>query len=208
MGVAFYFSWKLTLVVMSSVPLLYLALTLVANRQSLRAREQSEKLQSALRCITTAVSSIEAVKSFNGERHELHNFKKTSGLAARLYRRVANLRSMQIGIMQFFTISIFVQGFWYGKYLVDNGDGDAAHILTTFWAVLMAMSCLASTMPQLVVLNKGQAAGANLTMLMKQISASDQQLELRGNVKPTMCLGDIEFRNVWLVLVYFGRHAD
>ncbi|XP_014557496.1 hypothetical protein COCVIDRAFT_96814 [Bipolaris victoriae FI3] len=196
LGVAFYSSWKLALVVMSSIPFLYLFLTLVANRQLIRTREQSEMLQATIKYMTTAISNIEAVKSLNGERYELQIFEKTAGLAARLYRRVANFRSMQIGIMQFFTISIFVQGFWYGKYLVGNGDGGAADILTTFWSVLMATSSLASVMPQLVVLTKGREAGANLAMLMEHKPTSHQELELQGHIKPARCPGTIEFRKV------------
>ncbi|EUC43512.1 hypothetical protein COCMIDRAFT_7071 [Bipolaris oryzae ATCC 44560] len=196
LGVAFYFSWKLALVVMSSIPFLYLFLTLIANRQLFRTREQSEMLQAALKYMTTAISNIEVIKSLNGEQHELQIFEKTACLAARLYRRVANFRSMQIGIMQFFTISIFVQGFWYGKYLVGNGDGEASDILTTFWSVLMATSSLASVMPQLVVLTKGREAGANLGMLIEHNPTSDQQLELQGHIKPARCLGTIEFITV------------
>lgn len=172
-------------------------MTLLANRQTIRARQQSEKLQSALKYITTAISNIETVKCLNGEQHELRNFKVATGLAAHLYRSVANLRSMQIGLMQFFTVSIFVQGFWYGKNLVDTGEAKAADVLTTFWAVLMAMHSLATVMPQFIVLSKGQAAGANLAMLVNQIPRCDQQLEAQGQTKPQRCLGDIEFRNVW-----------
>ncbi|USP82473.1 putative ABC transporter [Curvularia clavata] len=194
--VAFYLSWKLTLVLISGFPILYLIAALIENRQSLCAHQQSEKLHSALKYITTAISSIETVKCFNGEQYELRNFKTAAGLAARLYRSVANFRSMQIGLMQFFTISIFVQGFWYGKRLVDTGEGSAADILTTFWAVLMAMSGLSAAMPQLIVLTKGRVAGANLAMLVKQIPACDQQLELQGQTKPKRCIGDIEFKKV------------
>lgn len=160
-------------------------------------------LQVALKYMTTAISNIEAVKSLNGEQYELYIFEKTAGLAARLYRRVANFQSMQIGIMQFFTISIFVQGFWYGKYLVDNGDGEASDILTTFWSVLMGTSSLASVMPQSVVLTKGREAGANLAMLMEHNPTSGQHLESRGHIKPVRCLGTIEFSKVCLPRLLF-----
>lgn len=190
---------------MSSVPFLYLFLTLVANRQLLRTREQSEMLQSTLKYMTAAISNIEAVKSLNGERYELHIFARTAGLAARLYRRVANFRSIQIGIMQFFTISIFAQGFWYGKYLVGNGDDEASDILTTFWSVLMATSSLASVMPQLVVLTKGREAGTNLATLMEHTATADQQVESRGHIKPARCLGSIEFRKVCLFCLIYGN---
>jgi ATP-binding cassette subfamily B (MDR/TAP) protein 1 len=196
LGVAFYYSWNLTLVIMCTIPLLYLAQSLIANWLSFRAREQSEKLQSALKYVTTAISSIETVKCFNGERQELQKFKSIASTAAGLYRRVANFRSMQIGIMQFFTISVFVQGFWYGNHLVDTGDSNAGDVLTTFWAALMAMSGMTTLMPQLIVLQKGKAAGASLAVLMKRISTSHQQLESQGQTKPARCPGDIKFEKV------------
>ncbi|KNG47407.1 multidrug resistance protein 2 [Stemphylium lycopersici] len=171
-------------------------MALIAKRLSLRAREQSEKLRFALKYVTTAISSIEAVKCFNGERQELQKFKSTASTAAGLYRRVANFRSMQIGIMQFFTVSVFVQGFWYGNHLVDTGDNNAGDVLTTFWAALIAMSGMTTLMPQLIVLQKGKAAGASLTVLMKQISTSHQRLESQGQTKLARCPGNIKFEKV------------
>ncbi|KAK1909126.1 hypothetical protein P3342_011204 [Pyrenophora teres f. teres] len=196
LGVAFYYSWDLTLIILCSIPLLYLVQSLVSNRLSVRVREHGEKLEFALKYITTALSNIEMVKCFNGERHELQVFTKIVSIAAGLYRRVANLRSIQIGIMQFFTVSVFVQGFWYGSHIIDTGASDAGKVLTTFWAALMAMSGVTSLMPQLIVLHKGKTAGGKLMMLMKQISTSDCQLESQGHIKPSRCPGDIEFKHV------------
>jgi ATP-binding cassette subfamily B (MDR/TAP) protein 1 len=113
---------------------------------------------------------------------------------------VANFRSIQIGIMQFFTLSVFVQGFWYGSHLVDIGDSTPGGVFTTFWAVLMAMSGMTQIMPQLIVLSKGKTAGAKLSLLTKQMSEIDQQLESQGRTRPVQCPGDIEFRKVTLVL--------
>jgi ATP-binding cassette subfamily B (MDR/TAP) protein 1 len=181
---------------MCTIPLLYLVQAFVAKRLSLRSHEQAEKLQSALKYITTAIQSIETVKCFNGERYELQTFTKVVGVAAGLYKRVANLRSIQIGLMQFFTLSVFVQGFWYGSHLVDTGKSDAGKVLTTFWAALMAISGITMVLPQFIVLQQGKMAGAKLSIVVKQISSSDQMLELQGKTKPARCPGDIEFRKV------------
>jgi ATP-binding cassette subfamily B (MDR/TAP) protein 1 len=181
---------------MSTIPLLYLVQAIVAKRLSLRSHEQARKLQSALKYITTLIQNIETVKCFNGEQYELQNFTKIVGVAASLYRHVANLRSVQIGLMQFFTLSVFVQGFWYGSHLVDNGKADPGKVLTTFWAALMAISGITQVLPQFIVLQKGKMAGAKLSIVMKQISTNDQQLELQGRTMPSRCPGDIEFRHV------------
>ncbi len=206
LGVALYYSWNLTLVIMCTIPILYLAQSLVAGRLSLQAHEQAGKLQSALKYITTAVTSIETVKCFNGERYELRVFTNIIATAASLYRGVANLRSIQIGIMQFYTMSIFVQGFWYGSHLVNIGHNDPDDVITTFWAALMAMSGMTQMMPQLIVLQTGKMAGTKLSLLLKQISTSDQQLESQGQLRPARCPGDIEFQQV-IVLVPHASHS-
>jgi ATP-binding cassette subfamily B (MDR/TAP) protein 1 len=197
LGVAFYYAWNLTLVILCSVPLIYLVQSFVAHRLSIRANEQADKLQLALKCLANAIQSIEMVKCFNGEQHELQTFKKVTALAAGLYKRVANLRSLQIGAMQFFTLSVFVQGFFYGGHLISAGKKDLGQIVTTFWAALMSIQCIAGFLPQLIVLQKGKVAGARLQLLMNQISANDQRQELDGLLKPSRCSGDIELRQVW-----------
>ncbi|KAH8702984.1 P-loop containing nucleoside triphosphate hydrolase protein [Phaeosphaeriaceae sp. PMI808] len=197
LGVALYYSWNLTLVVLSSVPLIYLFQSFLARRLSIRVNEQAGKLQSALKYITNAIQNIETVKCFNGEQQELHSFSGITALAARAYLRVANLRSMQIGTMQFLTLSIFVQGFWYGSYLVSSGDLSAGQVITTFWAALMAIMGITGFLPQFIVMQKGKVAGARLRLLMKQMSASDKRQEVGGHLKPLRCLGDIEFRDVY-----------
>jgi ATP-binding cassette subfamily B (MDR/TAP) protein 1 len=98
--------------------------------------------------------------------------------------------------MQFFTFSVFVQGFWYGTHLVRSGDRNVAQITTTFWAALLAIQGITGFLPQFIVLQKGKLAGAHLRLLMRQISASDQDHETGGHLKPLRCPGDIEFRQV------------
>jgi ATP-binding cassette subfamily B (MDR/TAP) protein 1 len=196
LGVAFYYSWNLTLVILCTVPLIYLVQMFISNRLSIRANEQTDKLQLALKYIANTITSIETVKCFNGEHYELQVFTKVTAVAASIYNRVANLRSLQIGVMQFFTLSVFVQGFWYGTHLVRTGSRDVGQVTTTFWAALLAIQGITGFLPQLIVLQKGKIAGAHLRFLMDQISASDQGHDLEGHLKPARCAGDIEFREV------------
>jgi ATP-binding cassette subfamily B (MDR/TAP) protein 1 len=196
LGVAFYYSWNLTLVILCTVPLIYIVQAFVAHLLSIQAQAQANKLKLALKYITNSVNSIETIKCFNGEGYELQVFTKITALAANTYMRVANLRSVQIGAMQFFTLSVFVQGFWYGSHLIRAGDITAAQVITTFWAGLMAISGITGFLPQLIVLQKGKLAGAQLLMLTSQISDTDQGQEQLGDKNPARCPGDIEFRNV------------
>ncbi|KAH7406010.1 P-loop containing nucleoside triphosphate hydrolase protein [Phaeosphaeria sp. MPI-PUGE-AT-0046c] len=178
LGVAFYYSWNLTFVILCGVPLVYAVQSVLSQRLSNRANEQADRLQWALKYLTNAIQSIELVKCFNGESYELQAFTKATAVAASIYARVANLRSMQVGTMQFFTLSIFVQGFWYGNHIVKSGEKDIEQIITTFWAALMAVQGITGFLPQFIVLQKGKLAGAHLQVLMSQISASDQRRDI------------------------------
>jgi ATP-binding cassette subfamily B (MDR/TAP) protein 1 len=195
-GVAFYSSWNLTLVVICSVPIVYLLMTYLSKLLSKRAHEHSDKLQQALKYVTNAIQSIEMVKCFNGERFEVQRYTSAIDLAGRLYKRQANIRSLQLGVIQFFTLSIFVQGFWYGSNLVRSGQKDAGQVLTTFWAALLAVTAVTEFLPQFIILQKGKVAGARLRALMGQISRSDSMMEAEGHERPAHCAGDVVFENV------------
>lgn len=194
MGVAFYYSWNLTLVIICSVPLIYLAQAYLSKRLSTRARDQANQLQQALRYVTNAIQSIETVKCFNGENYELQVFSKASSLAADLYKRVANIRSTQIGLIQFFTLTVFVQGFAYGSHLIRSGELDVGSVITTFWAALLAIGGITGFLPQFIVMQKGKISGARLRALVEQMTKEDEPLESRGQFQPSRCPGDIEFR--------------
>jgi len=186
------------------MPLIYLIESIVSHRLLIRANEQAKRLQVALKCLTTAILSIETVKCFNGEQYELQMFTSMTALAARVYLDVANLRSIQIGAMQFFTLSVFVQGFWYGSHIIRSGDRNVGQVITTFWAALLAIQGITGFLPQFIVMQKGKGAGARLQMLLKQISTNDQSQEAEGDLMPLRCPGDIEFREV-RVLFTTGR---
>jgi len=181
---------------MCTIPLIYLFQAYISSRISSRVHEQAGQLQQALKYMTNAIQSIETVKCFNGQAYEIQMFTRTASRAAKLYYHVAHHRSIQIGVMQFFTLSVFVQGFWYGSRLVDSGDRTAAQVLTTFWAALMAIDGITGFLPQFIVMQKGKIAGGRLRLLMHQITASEQRQEFQGRSRPVKCLGDIEFQNV------------
>lgn len=112
--------------------------------------------------------------------------------------------------MQFFRLSVFVQGFWYGTHLVKPGNRNVGQVTTTFWAALLAIQGITGFLPQFNVLQKGKMAGAHLRQLMNQISASNQRHEMEGDLKPKRCSGDIEFKQVRLYplkLLHYANHT-
>ncbi|KAF2177036.1 P-loop containing nucleoside triphosphate hydrolase protein [Zopfia rhizophila CBS 207.26] len=194
--IAFYFSWNLTLVIICTVPIVYLIMAFLSSQLSKRAHQQADKLQEALKYVTNAIQSIEFVKCFNGEPFELQKYGRVIARAASLYNRQTNLRSIQLGFMQFITLSMFVQGFWYGSYLVITEKRTAGQVVTTFWAALVAVQGLTGFLPQFIVLQKGKVAGARLLAMIAQMQQDGKGPETRSGKILDHFSGEVEFKQV------------
>ena len=196
LGVAFYSSWSLTLVIIASVPIMYGVTAYLSGLLAKRAHQQSDVLRKALKYLTNALRNIETVKCFNGERYELQRYGSVIAWAGTLYNKQANFRALQLGAMQFLTLSVFFQGFWYGSYQIFEGRLDSNQVITTFWAGMMAVQGVTAFLPQFIVLQKGRVAGLRLRVLVAQLSGATATLETLGHLVPATCEGNIEFQNV------------
>lgn len=195
-GMAMYFSWKLTLVILATVPLIILVMGFLSSRMQPNIDAQHEKLSEAAKHSTSAFSAIEVVKCFNGQDSELWKFSCAVREAARFYVRQAQWNACQAGFMRLSTLGMFVQGFWYGSTLLDSGDMDNGKILTTFWAALMATGGLTQIVPLLIVLEKGRMAGAKLRAVMAEMQKGGKDNGEAEHTVPARCTGDVEFQDV------------
>ncbi|KAL1634321.1 ATP-dependent permease [Neofusicoccum ribis] len=195
LGLALYYSWRLTLVILCVVPIAAVGIGLLSARLQPNVDKQSEKLQEALKYAIGAIRSIETVKSFNGQDLEVWKYARIARQAATYYIRQANLNAWQMCLMSFFSFSMFIQGFWYGSTLLDKGETPGS-VLTTFWAALMACQGFMSILPQLLVMEKGRAAGAKLRAVMVHGSRGQEESRPGEGLKPDHCAGDFELKNV------------
>ena len=196
LGLAFYYSWSLTFVTLSTVPILALALAWSSARMQPSIELQMEELNRASKIVYNAFSAIDTVKCFNGHYFERWQYKKTVERAARYYLRQAQAHALQIGGLRLVTLGMFVQGFWFGSYLVNTGKRDPGEILTAFWACLMATQAFEQIQPDFIVLEKGRAAGAILKSVLNQMEVVFEMTRFSGSTVPLSCAGDIEIRNV------------
>src|SRR5947207_805718 len=137
LGVAFYSSWKLALVILSTLPLAAIALSFISARMQPAIDAQSHQLALASKHANTAITAINTVKAFNGQDNEVWQYSQIVKLAARCYITQAHNNALQIAMVRVVTLGMFVQGFWYGNTLLNEGKSPG-QILTCFWSCLMA----------------------------------------------------------------------
>ncbi|RDL31099.1 Bile salt export pump [Venustampulla echinocandica] len=195
MGIAFSYSWKLTLVIFATVPVATVVLYWASANLGPAIEAQKRELTRASKYTNTAITAVNVVKAFNGQEQEVWQYHSTLQDVAAKYLIQARANALQFGITKFLTMAIFVQGFWYGLVLVRKGT-DPGHILTTFYACLFVIQAVETVLPQWLVLTKGMSAGQTLKSIMDQMQNSRRDFKIAGCIKPEACAGDIEITDV------------
>ena len=202
LGVCFYYSWKITLVTLAGIPLSAVGLSILASKMQSSIVGQELEMAKASSLAINALSSIDTVKCFNAQDFEVRNYVFTVKRAASFYLKQALNNGLQIGFVRFILTSMFVQGFWYGSYLVRKGDSSTGTVITTFWSALMATRAWEDALPHLNVLEKGRAAAIALKAILDKVENGRKVAKMAVGVTPKFCEGDIEVRNVSSTHVY------
>ena len=109
---AFLRSWALTLVILSTVPLLMIVQGLsqgFANPLLAHERDQTGR---AATIINRAVAAISTVKAFNATELEYSRASSVFGRLRRAARKLNALWATTSGVSQFVMMAMFVQGFF------------------------------------------------------------------------------------------------
>ena len=195
-GLAFYYSWSLTLVTLALLPVAAFITSWITSRTQPSIRAQEVELTRASKVINNAIAAIDTVKALNGQDCEKWEYTKAIKSAAQYYLVQAQVNAQQYGFMKLVILGMFVQGFWYGSHLVSSQHRNPGDILTCFWACLMATQSVEQMQQQMVVLENGKVAGATLKASIILIERGRRVLSMVGGNRPLHCDGAITFQNV------------
>ncbi|ELR05408.1 hypothetical protein VC83_03566 [Pseudogymnoascus destructans] len=195
-GIAFYYSWKLTLVLSLSVPTASLVMWLVSRRLQPAIEAQRRELNIASKYTNTAFHAIDTVKVFNGQNHEIRQYASAINAVGLSYMIQGQVRASQMGSARFLVVVLFMAGFWYGLKLHKDGELTPGDVITTFYSFLMGNQAVTSLLAQYVILCKGKSAGATLERIIGELSNTLPLSKVAGTRTLEVCDGDIEVTNL------------
>ncbi|KPM44588.1 hypothetical protein AK830_g1917 [Neonectria ditissima] len=195
LGIAFYYSWKLTLVLLAIIPISVIILSVATRRLEPAIQDQRRHLAVASKHAVASITAIDLVKVFNGYDQDIWQYCTAIKAAAKHYLVQAQCNSTQMGYISFSGIAMFVVGFWYGVVLV-NGGLSPGHVLATFYATLASFQAIEALMPQWLVIAKGMSAGGFLSAMVSSSSSGYRFKRMTGSLRPDTCVGDIEMTDV------------
>ncbi|KAK5460883.1 ATP-dependent permease [Exophiala xenobiotica] len=197
---AFRTNWKLTLVVLSVVPVIVVGISFISRHGHRYISGHNEKLNQAIKLANNFITNIVLVKCFNTQDQEARKYAIAIEEAAQLSLKSSIFRALQSGFVRFASTVIFVQGFWYGGTQVHAGKTDPGDVVTTFWACLIAAKSFEDILPQSFLLVGGQTAARSLVAVLKHISkAKTQTLKVDG-LSPQFCEGEIVMQGTTFVV--------
>lgn len=172
-------------------------MSLVSKPLEPTIQAQKRCLAEASKLATASLTGIDLVKVFNGFDSEVWQYFAVMKKATAKYLVQARCNALQMGYVEFWLISIFAAGFWYGARLVDKGLSPGA-VFTTFMAVFAAFQGADAIVPQFMVLSKGMVAGHSLRELAPKLEKGGRPKDVRTMYQPGKCIGDIDLTDVSL----------
>jgi ATP-binding cassette subfamily B (MDR/TAP) protein 1 len=192
--IAFTEGWLLTLVMVSSIPLLVMsgaALAIVISKMASRGQTSYAK---AAVVVEQTVGSIRTVASFTGEKQAISNYNKhlVSAYRAGVFEGAST--GLGLGTLNIVIFCTYALAVWYGGKMILEKGYTGGQVLIIIFAVLTGSMSLGQASPCLSAFAAGQAAAYKMFEAIKrkpEIDASDTTGKVLDDIR-----GDIELNNV------------
>nr|VDD41363.1 unnamed protein product [Brassica oleracea] len=193
-ALAFVKGWLLTLVMLTSIPLLAMAgaaMAIIVTRASSRGQAAYAK---AATVVEQTIGSIRTVASFTGEKQAINSYKKYITSAYNQSIKQGFSTGLGLGVMFMVFFSSYALAIWFGgKMIVEKGYTGGAVINVIIIVVAGSMS-LGQTSPCLTAFAAGQAAAYKMFETIKRKPLIDAY-DVNGKVLEDI-RGDIELKDV------------
>ncbi len=143
----FSISWKLTMVMFSSVPIVVLGAVLYGNHVSEQQDKFQDKLAAASAQAQEYLSQIRTVKSFAKEEHSIQLYSKTIEETHAVGVRIAGLQAVFTGFVMFFPQAAIALVLYAGGILVMRSEltgGELTSFLLYTFTLAMSIGTISS----------------------------------------------------------------
>ncbi|KAI4301589.1 hypothetical protein L6164_034852 [Bauhinia variegata] len=193
--VAFIKGWLLTLVLLSSVPLLAISgasMAIIVGRMATRGQTAYAK---AANIVEQTIGSIRTVASFTGEKQAVSGYKKYLVDAYKSGVREGFAVGMGLGMVFFVFFAGYSLAVWYGAKLILEKGYTGGSVINVIVAVLTASMSLGQASPCITAFASGQAAAYKMFETIERKPEIDSY-DPKGKVLEDI-QGDIELRDVY-----------
>ena len=195
LGVMFYIDWKLTLVSLSTIPILLFSTYIFKEKIKHSFNEVRAAVANLNTFIQEHITGMSIVQIFNAEKNELDKFKEIN----REHRR-ANIKSVLYYAVYFPVADVISAAcigllVWYGTNEIFHGEMEMN--LGKLTAFIMWINMFFRPIRMIADrFNTLQMGIVSTDRIIKLIDNNEITSD-RGTLKPIGIKGEVEFKNVW-----------
>ncbi|XP_062966992.1 bile salt export pump isoform X1 [Cynocephalus volans] len=166
MIIAFYFSWKLSLVIVCFSPLLALSGAIQTRMLTGFASQDKQAMETAGQITNEALSNIRTVAGIGKERYFIEAFETELEKPFKTAIRKANIYGFCFGFSQSITFIANSASYRYGGYLIPNEGLHFSHVLRVISSVVLSATALGRAFSYTPNYAKAKISAARLFQLL------------------------------------------
>ncbi len=189
-----YTSWKLTLFMMGTFPILVVAAMFFGRYIRRLSKKAQDELAAANVIVEETLQSVNVVKAFTNEHLEVNRYQTALGRVVKLALHAATYRG---GFVSFIIFAIFggiVGVIWFGAGLVQSGDMNLSDLFTFILYTTFIGASIGGLGDLYAQINKTVGASERIFELLAETSEVSIQESATPSVSPVR--GDITYKNV------------
>ncbi|BHF61348.1 tRNA N6-adenosine threonylcarbamoyltransferase [Sparganum proliferum] len=191
---AFINGWKLTLVGLSTAPVIVLAFGLMGVSLGRFDLKENEAYAGANSIASEVFTAIRTVFAFVGQEKEAKRYSSELGAAAKVSIKKSAILGFSIGLT---TLAFFASSgltFWFGVREMKYGaDLDSGEIVTVVLAFLVGSIGLGFVLPEFAFFTRATSAAKGVFHIIERVPEIDKDSE---GLRLDELRGKIEFKNV------------
>jgi ATP-binding cassette subfamily B (MDR/TAP) protein 1 len=197
-GIIFGFikSWRLTLVILSVMPLLAAAGGVLGTVLASLSDQSQESYSKAGSLATQAIENIRTVQVFNAIPLEILRYEKHVSHARAAGIKKHFVTGLTTGTVYFVMFGSYSLAFWYASTLVRDGIHNVGEIVACFFAVLISSFSLGMVAAPMADINSARGAAKVIYDTIERVPPID--IRKKGKIIPDL-KGEITFKNVKFV---------
>ncbi|TYG41091.1 hypothetical protein ES288_D12G147200v1 [Gossypium darwinii] len=193
--IAFVKGWLLTLVMLSSIPLLVISgATMAVIISKMATRGQTAYAQAAT-VVEQTIGSIRTVASFTGEKQAMSNYNKLLATAYKSGVHEGTAAGLGLGVVLLIIFCSYSLAVWFGGKMILEKGYTGGEVVNVIIAVLTGSMSLGQASPCMSAFAAGQAAAFKMFKTINRKPEIDPY-DMSGKVLEDIH-GDVELRDVY-----------
>lgn len=192
--IAFIYTWKLTLVILSVTPVLAICGAVFAALTADTTSEGQGAYGGAGAIASEVLSLIRTVHAFGGQEEEAKRYEKELAGAQKAGIAKGFFTGAGLGVTMFLIFCAYALSFWFGARLIRNKETTVTDLFVAFFSVLMGSMAIGQAAPSFAAFAAARGAAPRVYEVIDRVSDIDPLAEEGATLDSVA--GTVSFENV------------